>query len=388
MTRISRLILLIVINFILFFSFYTVKTESSNQASEYKSSLKGRYFHTAVWTGKEIIIWGGTSNGTRLNDGAIYDITTKKWQEINLIGAPNARNNHCAIWTGKEMIIWGGQTDNGVTNTGAKYDPQKNRWQLISNENAPTPRTVFTAIWTGSKMIVWGGLSSEAALNDGAIYDPENDTWQPITKENAPIPRHWHSAVWDGKKMIIWGGNDGFTNKFLNDGAAYDPSTNTWKPISIENAPESRWKHLALYLDKYGMLIWGGHNSKNALLNNGAIYDTEKDTWKPISSKNAPSPRQMHTTQGIWTGSFVIIWGGYTAKGYSNDGGIYNPKTDKWLPMPTSSVPEARDMHSTIWTGKELIILGGWNKDGSLANGFSYNPSTRKWLPLPNLTEK
>lgn len=383
MLKSHKLASLILINFILILLLYTIKTESSNQASEYKSSLSARYFHTAVWTGKDIIIWGGRNHNTKLNDGAIYNLTTKKWQEINLIGAPDARSNHCAIWTGKEMIIWGGETDSGITNTGAKYDPQKNKWILMSDKNAPLARTIFTAIWTGSKMIVWGGISSDSVLNDGGIYDPENDTWKPLPKENAPIARHWHSAVWDGKRMIVWGGNDGLTNKFLNDGAVYDPSINTWKPISMKNAPEGRAKHLALFLDNFGMLIWGGYNSNNTLLNNGAIYDPHKNTWKTITIKNAPSSRQMHTLQGIWTGSYVIIWGGLSINGYSNDGAIYDPKTDKWTPLPTLNTMQGRDMHSVIWTSKELIIWGGWNKDGSLNDGFSYNPSMRKWTPLP-----
>jgi len=346
-----------------------IELRSENQVSEYKKSLEARYSHTAVWTGKEMIIWGGRNNEKRFSNGAIYNPITKEWREINLIGAPYARNNHCAVWTGREMLIWGGETDYGLTNTGHRYDPAKDKWEVMSTENAPIARTSFTAVWTGSKMIIWGGLLQDNVLNDGGIYDPQTDTWTPVSTKDAPSARHWHSAVWDGKRMIIWGGFDPVNDKYLNDGGLYDPSTDSWKPINTDNAPIGRWKHLALYLnDKYGMLIWGGYNYTKRYLNSGALYNPEKDTWKSISDKNAPVGREMHTLQGVWTGKEVIVWGGLGDAGYLNDGGKYNPATDKWLPIPPSKKQEPRDMHSVIWTGKELIIWGGWNSNGALTD--------------------
>jgi hypothetical protein len=39
-------------------------------------------------------------------------------------GQPTARGSHSAVWTGTEMIVWGGEEDGGTfTNTGARYTP-------------------------------------------------------------------------------------------------------------------------------------------------------------------------------------------------------------------------------------------------------------------------
>jgi len=41
------------------------------------------------------------------------------WSSTPLINAPSPRHSHTAIWTGNEMIIWGGN----VVDTGGKYTP-------------------------------------------------------------------------------------------------------------------------------------------------------------------------------------------------------------------------------------------------------------------------
>ncbi|MDP1586278.1 MAG: hypothetical protein Q8M07_00920, partial [Prosthecobacter sp.] len=48
-----------------------------------------REYFTALWTGSEMLIWGGsTGRAPLLNDGARYDPTTKHWTPMNNIGAP------------------------------------------------------------------------------------------------------------------------------------------------------------------------------------------------------------------------------------------------------------------------------------------------------------
>jgi hypothetical protein len=34
--------------------------------------LSSRLFHTAVWTGQEMLVWGGTAGDAALADGASY----------------------------------------------------------------------------------------------------------------------------------------------------------------------------------------------------------------------------------------------------------------------------------------------------------------------------
>jgi hypothetical protein len=61
------------------------------------------------------------------------------WTATSLINAPTARNGHTAVWTGSEMIVWGGQDESfNRLNTGGKYDPSVDSWTPTSTTNAPT----------------------------------------------------------------------------------------------------------------------------------------------------------------------------------------------------------------------------------------------------------
>jgi len=79
------------------------------------------------------------------------------------------------------------------------------------------------------------------------------------------------------------------------------------------------------------------------------------DTWTRISTANAPSGRDGHTA--IWTGSEMIVWGGYGGPaGILNTGGRYNPSTDSWTATSITNAPTRRDFHTAVWTGNEMIV--------------------------------
>jgi len=78
------------------------------------------------------------------------------WQAISITGAPSGRSFPSAVWTGTEMIVWGGGDGNSDLNTGGRYNPSTDSWQATSTTGAPSGRELHTAVWTGTEMIVWG----------------------------------------------------------------------------------------------------------------------------------------------------------------------------------------------------------------------------------------
>ena len=83
------------------------------------------------------------------------------------------------------------------------------------------------------------------------------------------------------------------------------------------------------------------------------------DAWRATSTTNAPSARYGPTA--VWTGSEVIVWGGYgTQNFFLNTGGRYNPTTDTWTSTDFINAPAPRDYHTAVWTGTENDRLGRW----------------------------
>ena len=159
-----------------------------------------------------MIVWGG-ANATRVfNTGGKYNFSTDSWTAISTTNAPSGRVLHTAVWTGTEMIVWGGQTNNFPfsLNTGGRYNPGTDSWTTISTTNAPSARYDHTAVSTGNEMIIWGGDDDLfGRANTGGRYDPSTDSWVSTSTTDAPAGRVAHTAVWTGSEMIVWGGATG-----------------------------------------------------------------------------------------------------------------------------------------------------------------------------------
>jgi N-acetylneuraminic acid mutarotase len=76
----------------------------------------------------------------------------------------------------------------------------------------------------------------------------------------------------------------------------------------------------------------------------------------------------------------MIVWGGYiggwSATSYTNTGGIYDPAANSWTAMSTTGAPAGRATHRAVWTGSKMIVWGGY--DGYSSQYFSsggYDPS-------------
>lgn len=241
-----------------------------------QSPLSARHGHAAVWTGDEMAVWGGAHaahgrpSGASLRDGALYDPSLGEWRSMR--EAPIAgRYDHATVWTGSEMLVWGGS--DGQTSSyeprrffadGAAYSPEADSWRSIP-EAPIRSRQDPEAVWTGDRMLVWNGARA-------AAYDPAGNEWDEV-----PAPplgeRFYGSAVWSGTELIVWGGTKCSSGGCgdLADGAAYSPSETEWAPLPA--SPLSpRAFHAAVWAGS-AMVVWGGSGPDGDQLTDGASYE-------------------------------------------------------------------------------------------------------------------
>jgi N-acetylneuraminic acid mutarotase len=337
--------------------------DDSWTATSTANAPAGRISYTAVWTGSEMIVWGGRFGFDYLNTGGRYDPATDSWTPTSTTSAPSGRELHTAVWTGSEMIVWGGIDGSGNFKTGGRYNPITDSWTATRTTNAPTARNNHTAVWTGSEMIVWSGIDDRGnELRTGGRYNPITDSWTATSTTNAPTGRFGETAAWTGSEMIVWGGIA--SGIYLNTGGRYNPSTDSWATTSTTNAPTGRSSHTAVWTDSE-MIVWGGC----CFWNTGGRYNPSTDSWTAISTTNAPDARSGHTA--VWIGSEMIVWGGGFYDGgihLFNTGGRYNPSTDSWTAISTTNAPDARGGHTAVWIGSEMIVWGGGDDFGQPFN--------------------
>ncbi|MEZ4398861.1 MAG: hypothetical protein R3B06_02490 [Kofleriaceae bacterium] len=381
-------------------------------------ALDGREDHTAVWTGAEVIVWGGTqgrrtpfADGARWRDGA--------WSPMTTVGAPAARDDHAAVWTGAEMIVWGGNAldeDDDKLGDGGRYHAATDTWRPLPDFGL-TPRDDPRAVWTGREVLVWGGRDARGHTGDGVAFDPATNRVRPLSPLGAPAPREDHTVVWTGTEMIVWGGwnGDDRARNYALDAAAYDPVRDRWRPVTRAGAPAPREDHAAIWTGTE-MIVWGGavrpaprrlaapasetgpgparlgEAAREAATDDGdraaggqrgaatppdgrgaapigpqqvatgGRYDPVNDRWAAITARAAPSAREDDVV--AWTGSAMLVWGGRHGDHPVGDGAMYLPAADLWCPISSQDAPAPRRDLAGVWTGTALVVFGGSTEAG------------------------
>jgi hypothetical protein len=83
----------------------------------------------AVWTGHRVLVWGGLSGSFPTwqppAHGESYNPPANRWTALPVSPLPG-RANPTAVWTGRQMIVWGGNIGRETTTSytdGASYTP-------------------------------------------------------------------------------------------------------------------------------------------------------------------------------------------------------------------------------------------------------------------------
>jgi len=345
---------------------------------------------TAVWSGTEVLIWGYAGAGR-------YDPAANNWDVTGSIpaGGPSPRIGHSAVWTGTEMIIWGGRSST-TTNTeifsgGGSLNVALEQWSEITAPAAQGSYGTFdhAAIWTGTEMIVWGGMANTGGsliepVNSGWRYSPATGIAAPFSGANAPSPRTSTHAVWTGTEMIVWGGFDD-TGTPLNDGARYDPVSDTW--TALPPVPASLVPGLATSMVWTGteVIVWNGGQTEEGQTRNDRLrvptlhfYDPLLDTWRASTSGWEPylagaDPFVLSLASGgylaFWTGDRMFVAGLYPR----DSSYFYDPTTDSWQ-VAAYNISVWRKGGAAAWAGSRFVIWGGTGSVFPRDDGLVFQP--------------
>jgi len=334
--------------------------------------------YAAVWTGKEMIVWGGYSNMTQYGDGAAYHPATRTWTKL-ASGPLAGRDLPVTVWTGKDMLMFGGAGTSGAYSDGAAYDPATNTWRKL----APIPGSLggnltgsgSYAVWTGKVMVAWGFFGhSSGAHGSGSLaaatYNPAANSWTTGTSAPAQAPL-FGDAFWTGKEMIVWGSSPVSPGHL--EGFAYDPATRRWSTLPLSPlGPAGRDSMLAAWTGRY--LVVGGGDSPAGLQKDASAYDPATKTWTRLP--DAPVGFDGNgTAADIWTRASVITIEDGVPGGRPLS---LDLTTRSWSLGPKAPVPGRQEAHE-FWTGSQVLVWGGGVPVGNTCcktvnPGYSYTP--------------
>ena len=151
-----------------------------------------------------------------------------------------------------------------------------------------------------------------------------------------------------------------------------------WEPTSTTGAPSPRLRHAAVSTGSK-MIVWGG-DTASGVTNTGGVYDPVTREWTPTSLANAPTPRTW--ARAVWIGGSVnrmVVWGGSDGSGALGTGGVYDPATNTWKATSTTGAPSPRRLHSVVATADRMIVWGGFDENARLQTGGVYDPVNDTW---------
>ena len=353
------------------------------------ASFVGRVYSTTVWTGTDAIVFGGqgrTATLVRPGDGARYNLATNRWTMLPSVPStlPSLhRAFHSAVWTGLQMIVWGGENLEGSTvssrNDGARYDLATDSWRAMASSPLSARMNHF-AYWSSStnQMIVWGQSSTATTIeqDDGAAYNPTTDTWTKLPA--SPLARTGTSAAWTGSRLFIWGGTDLSFSTTFTDGAILDLASGTW--TSVPTTPSgfpARMNEVTLFsgTDYY---VWGGQTTPtNAWTATGVRYPSSGGwiTMPTLDASVLLPPNPSFPAAWFGAGRFWVWSGGDSSGAMIFGGASFDPITNVWTAMDDTGAPSPRSNANVVWTGKSAIIYGGWLKSSGIASdGAIFTP--------------
>jgi hypothetical protein len=155
----------------------------------------------------ELYIWGGVNvDGSIAADGAAYDPAADRWRLLP--AAPiEGRAYASAVWSGRELILWGGTTtpagNSGGRGDGAAYNPATNSWRRLAQ--SPLSAGITSGLWNGSEVLYGPTRSGNAngmfASTTAATYDPSTDTWRRL---DLRIGHPGFLSGWDGQHLLLF----------------------------------------------------------------------------------------------------------------------------------------------------------------------------------------
>ena len=312
-----------------------------------RAPISGRVGAGAVWSGTEMIIWGGLDHG----DGAAYNPTTDRWRTLGAAPAGvSGVVDRSTAWTGSEAIFVAGNPVDGPFQ-GAMYNPATDSWRVLPA--APLgPRESHTSVWTGTEFWILGGTNGDTVAKPYAAgFNPRTGTW----RTSAALDRRWGTfahALWTGRDILILGTRllcpekGSVCAEWVPAAVAFDPASGHVRDLpTVGNRPDEA-------------LVGGWFDGTVVELEIGKTehtvrrYDPATGVWRtgPAVKCAESEPWNVRVTE---LGDRFAVPCGPTALA------VFDPSRDVWTTRNGASPLSSRDGVTTAWTGSDLLLWGG-----------------------------
>ncbi|MBN1201219.1 MAG: hypothetical protein JXJ20_05120 [Anaerolineae bacterium] len=291
-----------------------------------------------------------------------YEITANEWQCMDSDQAPygvgREGSGAMAYDTQSDRVIlfvgvnYGLDPDAPLSETWA-YDLNTNTWTNMQPDPIPTNllgSMVYDA--ESDRIILFGAGGGEWDDPQTWAYDFDTNTWTNMNAGNSPSPRFFHQMAYDAGSdlVIMWGGAapggddivlGGVTSYIggwvVDNTWTYDYNANTWTEMPAVPGPGPRSEGAVAYapsLDR--VILFGGRYDVRQECGDTWAYDVDAHAWELLSPDVFPDARSGAVMVYSTGADQIVLFGGDSESGLSDETWLYEPDTNTWVNMTPS----------------------------------------------------
>jgi N-acetylneuraminic acid mutarotase len=212
-------------------------------------------------------------------------------------------------------------------------------------------------------VVLFGGYGNGSHLDDTWAFDPQTTHWKEISSGTSPSPRAATTLVYEpeSKKLILFGGFAVGHSVVYNDTWSYDASANTWRDLEATNPPSARASYGMAYDSERKLIVLFGGFTERGYYNDVWVYDPRLNSWEErLIHGDRPSPRGAMGFAYDESNDVFIMFGGFSELGYFSDTWALDLDSNAWIERePSNHPPPARTRMIYIPTLGESMFFGG-----------------------------
>jgi hypothetical protein len=311
------------------------------------------------------------------------------------------RTDTTAVWTGQELLMLGGSIDTcppgancvGTTerprSDGAALNPDIGAWRAIAD--APIPLGwLETAVAGGDVYVLQHASPGNTGVNgppaqDASFlrYSPTDDAWTQLPVPTRDDSESWFTLVAAGDDILAGPGSD---ENGVQPVRRFDPSSGTWADVPDDPLPDLFERSMSfddgyLYLTGNELVDQPGSDGPTFVL--AARLDIEANHWEELPTSESISPglwaaghgKLVNPALGGADGGEVNGWGRWYP-----EGAVFDTEALEWEELPR---PEGTG-DGGVDDGVYAVGLINGDRSGYVSTaGWAYDGPNQRWVEVP-----
>jgi N-acetylneuraminic acid mutarotase len=341
------------------------------------------------------VLFGGTGQGIH-NDTWEYDVETDRWIRKAPAVVPRFRFQHAMTYdvVADRVLMYGGATiftrsPEPIADTW-EYDLDSDTWVDLAPAFRP-PRlyghglaydpTVDRMFLFGGFTIGTGPLPPSGVLDETWSYDLAGNAWTRVSSPGHPSARWGARMAYDAQsdRMVLFGGR--VVTGSSAETWTYDFDTDVWARQAPAASPGTREFADMAYDAESDMIVLFGGSVIGAIFGDTWTYDLDSDRWTLMSPSVAPSVRAGAAMSYDARADRVVLFGGTTPVGPSDETWAYDTNANLWTLRNPSTRPPARHAHGLAYDvqSDRTVLFGGASGSVRFDDTWLYDYGTDRW---------